>query len=156
MYVRLKLVNESYINCRFDKLLWQTPSLTFLNYTFRCSASRMCNSLSTHLEFINAIFAHLYKYCVHFHITYVFREYFFGLFGWFYLSPNLFISAWCSLESSRVHTQITYFRGLDIGTERVVFILFWCFKLRNFISSIQFTCIKCGIRKCKIDVCMYF
>lgn len=80
---------------------------------------------------------------------------FFGLFGWFYLSPNLFISAWCSLESSRVHTQITYFRGLDIGTERVVFILFWCFKLWNFISSIQFTCIKCGIRKCKIDVCMY-
>lgn len=150
MYVRLKFVNVSYINCRFDKLL-RLPSWIIL----RCSASRMCNSLSTHLEFINAIFAHLYKYCVHFHMTYVFREYFFGLFGWIYLSPNLFISAWCSLESSRVHTQITYFRGLDIGTERVVFILFWCFKLWNFISSIQFTCIKCGIRKCKIDVCMY-
>lgn len=38
---------------------------------------------------------------------------------------------------------------------RCFLILFWCFKLWNFISSIQFTCIKCGIRKCKIDVCMY-
>lgn len=65
-----------------------------------------------------------------------------------HLVEFIYHNAWFNLESSRGHTQITCFRGLDIGA-RCFYFCFSFLKLWNFIWSIQFTCNKCGIRKLK-------
>lgn len=139
MYMRLKLVNISWIICRFDKF-HNLPSLIIL----RCSVSRMCNSTSLYplgVQQCNncaSTCTYIYILC-----SYAIREQILG-----HLVEFIYHNAWFNLESSRGHTQITCFRGLDIGA-RCFYFCFSFLKLWNFIWSIQFTCNKCGIRKLK-------